>query len=171
MVKKYVISGGPCCRKTTLIDKLKEQGFSVLEESAREILEQRKKFPVNEKENLIRQQLIFEKQLQKEEKSNEGDGILFLDRCLCEVSVYCKFLLNYIPENIANYNLLNRYEKVFFLDRYLFVDDGLRIEQGEEGAQKIQEIIYNTYKELGYNIIKIPKMDTEKRIEMILDYI
>ncbi len=40
MNKKYVISGGPCCGKTFVVEKLKEKGYFTLPEPARILGEQ-----------------------------------------------------------------------------------------------------------------------------------
>lgn len=41
-LKKIVLTGGPCCGKTTLIEELNKRGYPVLHETAREVLNEGK---------------------------------------------------------------------------------------------------------------------------------
>ena len=90
-MKKIVLTGGPCCGKTTLANELKKKGFCVVDESAREFISRNR--TVNTEE---RQKEIFLRQLEKENLSR--DELVILDRCLIDSLAYCKVYLGYVPE-------------------------------------------------------------------------
>ncbi len=173
-MKKIVLTGGPCSGKTTTIEELGKKGFSVLEETAKNIVAERRHIPVTPEESLIRQDLIFKKQLLKEIDAEENnDKFLFLDRSLIdglgysilysgEESIY-KYL--HIAENMD-------YHKIFFLELLPFTYGGYRSEnEDEEESKKIQLSIWNLYKRFRHNPIYVPKMSIERRVDFILDRI
>jgi len=75
--KKIVLTGGPCCGKTTLIQELRKRGHRVLNEVAREVLAEGK-YGKNNNYHLL-QESIFSRQIEKEAKL---EGLVFLDRGL-----------------------------------------------------------------------------------------
>lgn len=164
--RKIVLTGGPSCGKSTSIENLRQRGFSVLEEIAREMIEKRGGFPEGEKEIEYFQGTLFNEQLKRESKLN-GE-IIFLDRGLGDSPAYTQHLLGYIPEKMANYDLAGRYDQIFILDRLPFVDDGLRMESGDEEAQRIHDLIIQSYRDAGYNLTTVPIMGVEERTKFIL---
>ncbi len=161
-MKLYVITGGPASGKTTLIAQLKDLGNAVLEETAREVLEERRQFAINYGEKLIREKEIFERQLRKEEAIRKNHEGYFLDRSLIDVIAYCRHHLGYVPERIKPVNLMDRYAHVFVLDRLPFIADGTRIEKDDKEAEKIHQILIKTYKQFGYNPVSVPIFPVDK---------
>lgn len=167
--KKYVLTGGPSCGKSTTISELKKIGFSVLEEVAREFIQRRGSFPENRKDIEEFQIIMFNEQLKRE--AGITDSIAFLDRGFGDYHAYSKHLLNYVPKTLKEFNFKNSYEKIFILERLPFVADGLRIESGEEEAEKIHSLIIDAYKQEGYNPIFVPVMPIKERTNYILEKI
>ncbi|MEM5800437.1 MAG: AAA family ATPase [Candidatus Aenigmatarchaeota archaeon] len=60
----------------------------------------------------------------------------------------------------------NRYKKIFFLEQLQFQRDYVRIEN-EETVKKLNQLLLETYKNLGYNIVHIPVSSVEKRVRLI----
>lgn len=172
-MNKYVLTGGPCSGKTSLINCLRERGFNVLEEVAREVIEEMNGMDYDKsQEQEIRQEMIFERQLEREAKLK---GDVFLDRGLLDNLAYSQHLIGYVPEN-TKIDFSNRYDKVFALDMLPFVDDGLRIESGDEEAEKIHELIVNVYEKFDYNVVNVPVFGGQRlgervgnRVDYILD--
>jgi predicted ATPase len=167
--KKYVLTGGPSCGKSTTISELKKQGFSVLEEVAREFIQKKGRFPTHKKDIEDFQMIMFNEQLKRE--SNLTGPIVFLDRGLGDYHAYSKHLLDYIPETLKQLDFRQRYDKIFILERLPFVDDGLRIESGEEEAERIHSLIIRAYKQEGYNPVFVPVMPVPERTNYILEKI
>ena len=67
----YTIVGGPCTGKTTLINALKEKGFNIITETAREVIAegQEKNLDALPWINRVEfQKKVLKKQLEKEKK-------------------------------------------------------------------------------------------------------
>jgi predicted ATPase len=171
---RYVLIGGSCSGKTTLISELKQRGFSVLEEVARQVLEERKHIPTNQKEWEARQNLIFKTQLEQEAQFSEED-LVFLDRGILDVVAYSEHFLGYVPDLVKNSQLTNRYSSIFVLDRLPFEDDGLRVESGEKEALELHNKIIYVYLNHNYKLIYVPifpgnkKEAIKQRADFILD--
>ena len=58
---------------------------------------------------------------------------------------------------------------VFLLDRFPLKNDGVRVESSDADAQRIHDMIGNTYSSHGYSPIRVPIMPVEKRVEYILE--
>lgn len=171
-MKKIVLTGGPCSGKTTIIEELSQRGYSVLKETAKEIIEKRKHIPISKEESFIRQDLIFKTQLMKEEKiEKENYNLLFLDRSLIDGLGYSLFYCG--EDSIKDYLPFvqkMKYDAIFLLELLPFNSEGFRPENEEE-ARNISDSISNLYKRLGYNLINVPVMSLEKRIDFILEQI
>ncbi|MBR9706450.1 ATP-binding protein [Candidatus Pacearchaeota archaeon] len=167
MKKRIVLTGGASCGKSTTINALKQKGFPVLEEIAREVIERRGSFPTEKSEIKALQEEMFEMQIKGEDLLN--GKLSFLDRGVGDYIAYSRHLLGYVHEMVAKFDFKERYKQVFALDRLPFIDDGLRIESGDEEASKIHKDIINAYAVNGYNVVHVPVMSVDDRIEFILN--
>jgi len=171
---KYVLTGGPNCGKTSVINELRSREFNVLEEVAREVLSS----PVfaNTKNTEFLEGVIFAGQLCEESKCDRIRGIKFLDRGLPDVIAYCWANLGYVPKEFTDDRFRDRYEGVFLLDRLPFVQDGVRIEKDDSEAQKMHDKIIAVYRNYGYSPVNVPIIELGergigKRADFIVDYI
>jgi predicted ATPase len=169
-MKRIVITGGPCSGKTTVIEGLAKRGFPILKETAKEIVAARRHIPISKEESQIRQDLIFNKQLAKEERAGKKNyKILFLDRCLIDGLAYS--LLYSGRDSIKKYLpfIKNRkYDSIFIFEGLPFSSEDFRAENDEKEAKRIRKAIYDFYKEQGYKPINVPAMPVERRLEFIL---
>jgi len=173
MIKKYVITGGPCTGKTTTINNLKKQGFFIFEESARKVL--KTKFKDKHSKEIDRdffQRKIFELQEEHFNKANNSNKqIVFFDRGVGDTLAYYLFSKLKIPKDLLEKAKKQRYTKIFFLEPLNFYEkDDIRQESKKE-QKKISEAIIKSYSQLGYDIIKVPIMSINKRIEFIKGFI
>lgn len=162
--KRYVLTGAPSCGKTTMIGELSKLGYSVVPESAREILERGEPTSFMDfQREIISTQLSRERNLSLEEK-------VFLDRGIPDTLAYSKHAFGHFhPEFFESYQV-NRYDKIFVLDRLPLVDDGVRLEKNELEADLIHEEIKFTYNLLGYQVESVPVLPTiEDRVKYILE--
>lgn len=169
--RKIVLIGGPSSGKTTLIKELEKRGYNVIHEVARSVIEKRLHIPAIRPEIEIRQRLIYEKQLQEEEGCS---GLTFLDRGTLDGISYSEHLLGHVPFEVS----ASDYQMIFNLERLPFVDDGLRVESGDEEAQILHEKILKIYREHGYELVYVPVFDAStmeesvsRRVEYILSKI
>ncbi len=170
MVKFYVITGGPCSGKTSLIKYLESKGFPVVHESARWLVEngilKAEDFKSKDKRDEI-QRKIFMKQLEAEERASSYP-IAFLDRSLIDGIAYYWVVNLEPPDYMLKIISKKKYEKVFVLEMLRFYEeDGVRYESEEE-AIKVHELIIKAYSSLGYKPIFIPRASVEERAFLIL---
>jgi predicted ATPase len=163
---KIVLCGGPCCGKSTIISELKSRGFNVMEEAAREVIK---------KTGIITDEVKFQKdiydiQTHHEKRMDESEELFFLDRGIMDGHAYSIKNINRIPEDISIINT-KRYALVLILDRFPLFKDGERREQNEEEAEIIHNLIHKCYIDSGYNPIRIPIMEIEKRADYILEIV
>lgn len=169
-MKKIVLTGGPCSGKSTILEELSKRGFSVLRETAKEIVSKRKDIPISKEESEIRQDMIFKEQLKKEEDAEKGFiDVLFLDRSLIDGLGYS--VLYEGEDSIKKYLPMiqeKEYHKIFLFERLPFDSQGFRPETEEE-AHKIHEAIYSIYKRFGYEPISVQKMSVKGRVNFVLE--
>lgn len=164
MVKKIVLTGGPCSGKTTTIKELENRGFPVIHEAARKVISKNKNLPLIEF-----QRKVFEIQLEQEK--SKSDEIVFLDRGILDGVAYLRIGLRYIPQFLDSYDFRNKYDHVFLLERFPLVLDGERLESNDNEAENIHNHIFQAYSDYGYSPIRVPRMSIEERINFILNNI
>src|SRR3989344_9232579 len=124
MVKLYVISGGPGTGKTCVVEYLRNQGYKILPETAREVAESDKRFigkSINEIYEIDKkgfQDAIFNLQIKQLKKilKLKKEKIVFLDRSMIDTSVYYELNNLKIPEELLKDIYKIRYSRIFILD-------------------------------------------------------
>ncbi len=165
------ISGGPCTGKTSVINELKRQGFTIIPEAAREIAAFDKQFSGKSIKNIDKENFqdeIFNFQKNIFDSLVDENGIFFSDRGLGDTIAYYKINNLEVPEYKFDFakNFANK--QVFILEPLNFYNkDSLRQESQEE-QKNIQDEIVKTYAELKYNVIMVPFMSVSKRVEFII---
>ncbi len=168
----YVITGGPGSGKTTIINNLSKLGYFTIPEYSRFFIEREMKKgkkisdirgnEVKFQDKLLKIKLMMDKKAPK-------NKTVFFDRGLPDSLAYYIFLKSKPPELLRRMNG-NTYKKVFMLDMLPYKNDSARIEHAKD-AKKIHLIIKKVYKDLGYEVIRIPVMTVEKRVKLILSKI
>lgn len=170
MTRFYVISGGPCSGKTTLIKYFESKGFPVLHETARKLVEKgilkKEDFLDKNKRDFI-QRIIFKEQI-KAEESAFSYPFVFLDRSVVDGIAYYWILNLEPPREVIEIASRRNYECVFILEQLdKFERDEIRYEKAEE-ARRVHELIVRAYNMLGYKTIRIPVMPLNDRAIFIL---
>ena len=176
-MKRYVITGGASCGKTTIIAELWKRGHRVLEETAWEVIEDRLENKVTPEEITKRQLLIFQRQLRRE-NYDFGNHPVFQDRSLADWIAYSKILLPKTPKQIAEFNFRNRYDAVFIPDTLPIELNPVRVETSDREIQRVHQELFKAYQEQGYTPIRIPTIPihdpieaVKQRTDFILDYL
>jgi len=169
--KKYVITGGASCGKTSLINKLRARGYSVLEETATEVIEDRLDTLLSFEEFLKRQELIFQRQIRRESYDFGDRGEVFLDRSVIDGIAYCRIKLGKVPDFFEKFNYNGRYSGVFMLDLLPLEKSEIRHEKNDAEVKEIHDDLIKLYGECGYDVVFVPVMSVFDRADFVLDYV
>jgi len=168
----YVITGGPGFGKTVLIEKLHELGYPTGGEIARQIIVQQ----ISAGGGLLPgiDAAGFEKKVMEERidflKRTANKSIVFSDRGLPDQAAFSWYKGKEISLQLKDVLATNRYAKQVFLTppwRQIYRNDQIRTETFEE-AERIHGFIVKAYLENGYQLIDLPLVSPEERIEFIL---
>jgi len=168
----YVITGGPGFGKSVIIEKLHELGYQVGGEIARQIIEQQ----IAEGGTILpwKDVIEFEKRVIKERieflNSINTHSIAFSDRGLPDQLAFSWYKGKAISHQLSLALEENRYAKKVFLTppwRQIYRNDLIRTETYEE-AERIHQFIVDAYLKNGYELIELPFVSTDHRIEFIL---
>ena len=166
----YVITGAPCSGKTTVVNMLRKRGYKTAVEEARHYLNtlRRDGKTVEEIEAHHREfQLgVLNMQIEQEQSLNPDD-IVFLDRAIPDALAYYRFLNLDVDEKLTEALKSVSYKKVFILEYLPLVQDYARRED-VTAQKKLHELITEVYTSLPFQVIKIPVLRPEYRIEIIL---
>lgn len=192
MIRKHVITGGACVGKTTLIEELDKLGYNHLPEAARNVIQREQKlekylpayegiFPWTDlyhfqeevrdaqisSENMIEPSLLMGDPNGWEEKDHD----IFLDRSLVDGIAYGRVGgIEEIPE-LREMIKQAEYSKIFFLEHLdVYFKDEQRYEDEDESRQ-VHEEIYNVYTELGFDVVRVPAVSIEERVDIVLNEI
>ncbi|WP_417369975.1 AAA family ATPase [Flavobacterium beibuense] len=171
----YIITGGPGCGKTTLIEKLKQYEYNCIDEAARSIIQEQVKNNGNAlpwKNTFKYKKLMLQKSIEDYKNANK-ELITFFDRGIPDTLCYSKVLNEEITpeENLAS--IAYRYnKKVFWLPPWkeIYTTDSERKQNWTE-AKRIAFLMKETYLNYDYEVIEIPKTNPRQRVSFILDNI
>lgn len=164
-----VITGAPSSGKTSVIKELAHRGYAIQGEVARELIElgisQGKSLEVIRRDAKDLQREILEVALARE-MALDLDKRVFLDRGLPDSITYFKLAgLDGLEARATSY--LFQYRAVFLFDRLPVVKDDVRTED-EALADKIDKMLEEDYKSVGYTPIRVPVMGIQERADFIL---
>jgi predicted ATPase len=166
--KTYVLTGAPCSGKTTLLKCLEEKGFAIIPEVARVVIENEQKtggnkVPWKDFDGFQKEVMRIQMELESKIKSETA----FLDRGMADGITY--YLLNNTqpPQELVNLARTNQYTKIFFIEQLpIYATDESRKED-KVTADRIQELIKQTYTSLGYRAISVPPLSVPERLKII----
>jgi predicted ATPase len=166
----HVITGAPSCGKTTLIDLLAERGFQTVPEIAHEYIEgalasgQTLEEIFRDRASLQRK--IIALQIDAENKLAAGE-VVFLDRGLPDCISFNRFV-GTDPNQLLEDCFCHRYASVFILDTLPYESDGIRDIDAPQVAF-LDEWLNRDYRALGYEVIRVPVLSPQERLDFILD--
>ncbi len=166
----HVITGAPCCGKTTLIDQLAEKGFRTVPEIAHLYIE--REMALGRKSNEILknrvdlQGILVEMQLGIEQEL-QANEVTFLDRALPDCLAFNRYVgLN--PNEILSECFHHRYASVFILDLLPFQEDGVR-DDDSAVVGYLDEWLARDYRALGYRVVRVPVLSPQERLAFVLE--
>ncbi|MEY8870256.1 ATPase [Flavobacteriaceae bacterium 144Ye] len=172
--KTIVITGGPGTGKSSIINELKERGYTCFDEISRQVTLEARKNGVEQlflTEPLLFSELLLKGRIKQFEDANaHSSNTIFLDRGIPDILAYMDYIGDTYPEPFieASQNLV--YDHVFVLAPWqeIFISDAERYENFEQ-AVEIHKHLLNTYKRFNYNLIDVPFGPIEERANFILE--
>ncbi len=166
---RIALTGAPCSGKSTTATALGKLGYTVVPETAREVIRELKSSqPDLSREKFIsavnREVLI--RQLRKENTLAPEDATV-LDRGFGDLVTYRKLY----GESLADFEgirLQGRYRKVVVLSPLPFVLDDARHADEAKIVDYLDKNLPETYYDLGYDVVRIPVASERTRVGLIL---
>jgi len=173
----YVITGGPGVGKTTLVERLKQAGYSTVEEQARKIIKHQMNIGGNGlpwSDKALYAQLMFEASVKTYQEITLGNHAtpIFFDRGILDT--VCYMTVEKIPlssELLMALEQVTYNKNVFILPpwREIYRTDKQRKQSWAEAVLTFHQM-KNTYLQYGYNVIEVPKVSALERAHFILEH-
>ena len=172
--KRVVVSGGPGTGKTSIVSELERRGFVCYHEISREIIQEelQKQSDVLPWDNLTAfSERVIQGRLQQ--FLNAKPGLNFYDRSMVDSLAYMHkdgLPLNPVWEK---YVRDHRYQEQVFVTgpwQEIFENDHERRESWQQ-LLHIHEYLVSTYQDLGYEVVMLPKLPLQKRVDFLLENI
>jgi len=168
----YVITGGPSSGKTTVLNELAKLGYIIYPEAARVLIDEEiakgksiEEIRGNEAE-FQRKALMIKIEV---EKRAPKDKIVFFDRAIPDSIAYYQ-ICGLDPKEVFKFCQEKRYRKIFFFEQLPFENDYARVEDSKT-IKKLTRLLKESYENLGYEVINIPAISAEDRVQKILSEI
>lgn len=169
----YVLTGAPSSGKSTLLGELASQGYRTQIEAARHVIEEEvakgRDFLELRKNARDFQHEVLEMKL-RWEADLPRDETVFFDRGIPDSLAYYRHEGVAIDDVLTSAIQKAKYRKIFVLDpisKENFVLDGARSETWE-GAQALNRMLEEAYRELGYDVLRVPVMSVRERADFVL---
>ena len=170
-MKKYILTGGPGTGKSTIALALEQKGEYIIREAAEDIIKKLQAEGVKEPWKLPDfQQRILELQLQREARVHPEAERVFIDRGTADGLAYAQPGTE-IYERILEEAKKADYCKIFLVEQLGQTEKTAVRREDHEEARKLGEKLEQTYKQLGYEPIRIPAGPLEERVARILEEI
>jgi predicted ATPase len=168
-----VLAGGPGAGKTTLLEALRARGFAVVPESVREIIRDQRAIGGPGATGPELAELALSWDIRAHRRARDYPGPVFFDRSAAEWVGYFPLLGLATPGHVRRAARLFRYHPTVFLLppwREIYVND---TERGQDWAAALRghTAARDTYQQLGYHIVELPRTDVPGRVAALLGHL
>lgn len=169
----YVLTGGPCAGKTTLLAELEKRGYKTVPEAARTYIDQeRAKGRTLEKirsDEGVFQHALIPMKVSAEQNASKDD-VTFFDRGMHDSLVYFSYAgVSHHPE-LDEALTHSHYRKVFILDMLPYEKDDARTENYDTASQ-IHLDLKTAYQNAGMEVVEVPVMPVSARADFVLSHL
>ena len=167
----YVIAGGPCSGKTSLLAGLAARGYKTVPETAEIMInegikagipvEEQRKDPVAWQMNLLKKDFLLFDDLSKKRE------IVFTDTSFIETLVFGARAGIELGPGVEKWVNDVRYKAVFFLNQIEdYQTSEVRMESKKTAAQICQQV-KDAYQKYGYTLVEVPSLSVVERVRFI----
>lgn len=174
MRKTYILTGGPGVGKSAIILALEQKGYKVIREAAEDWIKLQQARSI--KEPWLEpdfQDQILKLQKTREYETRNAKNKVFIDRGTLDGLAYYqkdgKEPSKMMKTEIQRLKKCKQYTKVFLIENLGSCEtNGVRRENLDE-ALKLEMLQEQNYKQLGYEVIRIPSGTIEERVKLVLE--
>lgn len=174
----HVITGGPGSGKSTLLDYLENQGFARSMEAGRGIIQnyvsvEGPALPWKDRALYAELMLSWEMRSYREAERRGGNAPVLFDRGVPDVLGYLRLEGLETPPHILRAAQRFRYHpRVFLAPTWpeIFCQDEER-RQDLETARRTHDVLADVYRELGYELVEVPRTSVDARAEFVRAHI
>lgn len=170
----HVITGGPGSGKTSLIEALRSRGYVCSTEAGRTIIQDQVTIGGSAlpwRDRMLFAELMLQSEMRSYHLAEQSVGRVFFDRGVPDIIGYLQLVGLPVPDHVQKAAAEFRYHQIVFIAppwREIFRQDVERKQDFDE-AERTYESLFSTYKELGYELVELPKGAVEDRVQFILD--
>ncbi|MFN1516855.1 AAA family ATPase [Vibrio owensii] len=169
-----VFTGGPSAGKTSVIKKLMELGYICAPEVGRKVIKQQ--VALDGDALPWKDKIAFRDEMVSEEKKHhqsyeELNELVFFDRCIVDSYGYSQLENLPIPQALMDACQRIRYANPVFMFppwEAIFANDEERKQDFAEAVRTYQAMVA-AYQQYGYELIEVPTMSIEQRMDFILE--
>ena len=167
---KFVLTGGACNGKTSLLWALAREGFQTVPEIPTIVFaEEKKKGNITRGDSPEFQKMMMYKQLDYEAKLITGSAAV-LDRSCVDMVAFCRLFGIQTPPELLENAKNHRYTSVFMLDFLPFFEtesNSVRWTSFED-AKAAHKLLWEAYIEFGYSPIRVPAFSVHRRVKFVV---
>jgi predicted ATPase len=177
-MKRYILTGAPGCGKTATIRSLEIAGYPVVEEAATDIIAMLQAQGIAEawRHASFIDDIV---NLQKQRQMRPADpalGVQFFDRsplCTYALSRWLGFPISRVlADEVDRIHAGHVYEKqVFFIENLGFCEPTAARRISFEDSLRFEKVHEETYREFGYECLRIAAEELSRRVERIKSYV
>lgn len=174
MNKIVVLTGGPGAGKTTVLEQLKQQGYTCSSEVGREVIQQQVKqkgiaLPWKDK-TAFRDAMLRQEVIRYQQYSHQR-GPVFFDRGILDSLAYSLLEGLTVTDECRQYcEELTVHKTVFLFPpwRQIFTQDAERMQDFAEAVRTYEHMV-KVYNEYGYTLIDVPYASAKERSHFIVN--
>lgn len=176
MQKKIIITGGPSTGKSSIINELKSNGLTCIDEVSREVILEAREKGVEHlfiTSPILFSKILLEKRIQQYQDAEKNKSrSIFFDRSIIDIVAYLNFAKTKHTIDFDTCLKDKKYDLVFICPPWkeIHKTDNERYESFEEAKLVHAELIL-CYESYGYTTIEIPKGNIKERTQFITNYL
>ncbi|WP_289034029.1 AAA family ATPase [uncultured Roseibium sp.] len=174
MPSPFILSGCSGGGKSSILDELKDRGFTVVPEAGRRVVAdapQTNSTALPWIDPLVLCRACCDLHMQDLANLPKQERRIFLDRSLIDLVAYLEMKRIAVPADLGAALHAVSYAKTVFLTppwQEIFVIDQERKASFEEAALEYEHLL-SSYQSLGYQVILLPQTSVAERTDMILN--